>query len=202
MGRDGKPTRDKILAVSKALIYENGFAGTSVDAILSKTGITKGAFFYHFKTKAELALVLIHDFAETDLKELDRVLNDTNQYLDQPKQRLIEFVQRFINMFSGLEEPPGCLYASVSNEQNQFNDEIKKVVSDTMLKWRIALEDMIDKVLENHDTAIAINKESLADQFNVIIEGAFIVSKALNDPTLIAKQLVHYRNYLELLFKT
>ena len=201
MGRDGKPTRDKILAESKALIYENGFAGTSVDAILAKTGITKGAFFYHFKTKAELALVLIHEFSETDLKELDRVMSDTHQYADEPKKRLIEFVQCFINMFSGLEEPPGCLYASVSNEQNQYNDEIKKVVSDTIIKWRIAIEEMIDTILENHVPTMEIDKESLADHFNVIIEGAFIISKALNNPSLIAKQLTHYRNYLHLLFK-
>ena len=58
MGRDGKPTRDKILAESKALVFENGFAGTSIDKILQRTGITKGAFFYHFKTKNALAKAL------------------------------------------------------------------------------------------------------------------------------------------------
>jgi TetR/AcrR family transcriptional repressor of nem operon len=200
MGRDGKATRDKILEESKALIYGNGFAGTSVDLILQKTGITKGAFFYHFKTKAELALVLVNDFATLDLHELDRVMLATEKYVDQPKQRLLAFVQFFIDMFSSLESPPNCLYASVSNEQNQYSKEIKDVVAQTMLKWRTALALMIDSVLETHTPKIAFDKVALADHFNVILEGAFIMSKAINDPTLAAKQLLHYKNYLDLIF--
>jgi len=40
----------------------------------------------------------------------------------------------------------------------------------------------------------------LSDQFVVIFEGAFVVSKALNDSDITAKQLQHLKNYLELLF--
>ncbi len=201
MGRDGKPTRDKILTESKELIYENGFAGTSVDLILQKTGITKGAFFYHFKTKADLALALMNDFATGDLQVMSQVMNDTEQYAHQPKKRLLEFVDCFIKMFSGIEEPPNCLYASVSNEQNHYSDEIKKIVSDTMMTWRTTFLEMINQVLEKHTPVIAIDKVSLADHFTVVIEGAFTVSKSLTDPLLTEKQLIHFRNYLDLLFK-
>ncbi|MEB2777842.1 TetR/AcrR family transcriptional regulator [Algoriphagus sp. D3-2-R+10] len=200
MGRDGKATRDKILTESKALIYENGFAGTSVDLILEKTGITKGAFYYHFKTKAELAFVLVNDFATTDLQELDRVMEKTEQYAERPKQRLLEFVQCFIDMFSGQEEPPNCLYASVSNEQNQYSEEIKEAVAETIIKWRNAFEVMIDKVLETQTPKIEFDKVAMSDHFTVVMEGAFIVSKAINDPTVTAKQLTLYKNYLGLLF--
>jgi TetR/AcrR family transcriptional regulator, transcriptional repressor for nem operon len=58
MARDGKPTRDKILAESKTLVLENGFAGTSVDQILERSQITKGAFFYHFKFQPKTWLTL------------------------------------------------------------------------------------------------------------------------------------------------
>ncbi|MEQ8581569.1 MAG: TetR/AcrR family transcriptional regulator [Marinoscillum sp.] len=200
MRRDGKATRDRILAESKALIYENGFAGTSIDLILQKTGITKGAFFYHFKTKAELALVLMNEFASADLEELANVMSATEAYEDQPKRRLLEFIQCFIDMFSDLKEPPNCLYASVSNEQNQYDEEIKEVVKETMIKWRIAFEDMIDKVLECCTPKVEVDKVVLADHFNVVVEGAYIVSKAINDPSLTAKHLMLYKNYLDMVF--
>ena len=200
MGRDGKPTRDKILAVSKELIYENGFAGTSVDLILEKAGITKGAFFYHFKTKADLALNLTSEFAQADLEELKKAVNETEQYMGQPKERLLKFIQSFIDMFSGLTEPPSCLYASVSNEQNQYSDEIKEIVKDTIVKWRLAFEEMIEDVLKEHSPKYAIDKVSLADHFNVVMEGAFIISKAVNDSSITAKQLTHLKQYIELLF--
>ncbi len=201
MPRDGKPTRDKILTASKELIYENGFAGTSIDLILEKAGITKGAFFYHFKTKADLALVMVREFAEADLVELDKSLTDTEELRDAPKNRLLAFIQRFIDMFNGLSEPPSCLYASVSNEQNQYSDEIKQIVSDTILAWRKRFEEMIDEVASHHKARFEIDKPALADHFNVVMEGAFIISKSLNDPTITARQLTQLKNYFDLLFE-
>lgn len=200
MGRDGKPTRDKILAESKALIYENGFAGTSIDLILDKAGITKGAFFYHFKTKAELALVLMNEFAKADLSELERVSSEIAG-ISESKKRLLAFVQTFIDMFSSLEEPPGCLYASVSNEQNQYSGEIKKIVSDTILQWREALVQLLEAVEQHHAPKLPYAKEALADHFTVVMEGAFIVSKALGDASLTSRQLQLYHDYLNLLFE-
>lgn len=201
MGRNGKPTREKILAESKALIYENGFAGTSVDLILQKTGITKGAFFYHFKTKADLAYVLVNEFASADIQELSRVLDATKPYAENPKERLLEFVQYFINMFAELNELPNCLYASVSNEQNQYSKEIKDVVAGTMIKWRKALEELIDAALKTHTPRIEFDKAALADHFTVVLEGAFIYSKAINDSKVTAKQLQLYKGYLDLIFE-
>src|SRR5690606_37941002 len=107
----------------------------------------------------------------------------------------------FIDMFSGLKEPPNCLYASVSNEQNQYSSVIKQMVEETMKLWRSALETLIDKVLESHTTKMEINKTALADHFNVVIECTFILSKALNDPKMTAIQLVHYKQYLDLIFE-
>ena len=200
MGRDGKPTRDKILAESRELIYENGFAGTSIDLILERTGITKGAFFYHFKTKAELAKELMKEFAAADMHEMERVLAQTDQYTD-PKERLLQFIQCFIDMFSGLEDPPNCLYASVSNERNQYSDEIKEMVHSTMLEWRRVFERMIDDVLKSYELKKRVDKVALADHFNVVMEGAFIVSKALNAPELTANQLIQLKSYFELLLE-
>ena len=35
---------------------------------------------------------------------------------------------------------------------------------------------------------------------SVVFEGAFILSRTLRKPQAVARQLAHYRNYLELLF--
>ena len=40
---------------------------------------------------------------------------------------------------------------------------------------------------------------SLPDQITVIVEGSYILSKVLDDPSLLVRQLKHFRRYLELL---
>lgn len=201
MARDGKPTRDKILLESKALILNHGFSGTSIDQILEKTGITKGAFFYHFKTKNILAKALIEDFANEDMSHMQMALQETDYLKEEPLERLLQFIQIFIDMMTGLKAPyPGCLYASYTNESSQFDDEIKKHISDSTLTWRKTMHQLLKKVLETNNMVIEEDLYSLADAFTVVFEGGFILSKVLNEPDLTAKQLRHFKNYIQLLF--
>lgn len=201
MARDGKPTRDKILEASKKLVLSNGFAGTSIDQILEKTGITKGAFFYHFKTKNALAKALIEEYACDDMSHMEHALKETEHLKEDPLKRLLEFIQIFIDMMTGLKAPhPGCLYASYTNESSQFDSDIKKYITDTILVWRRTMELLLQDVLETHDMAIDEDIQSLSNAFTVVFEGGFVVSKALHEIDLTAKQLKHLKNYFHLLF--
>jgi TetR/AcrR family transcriptional regulator, transcriptional repressor for nem operon len=200
MARDGRPTREKILSESKALVLENGFAGTSVDQILARTQITKGAFFYHFRSKADLAKTLIEEFWEADRKELEHALAATEHLANNPMERLLGFVQHFIDALDELTAPyPGCLYASYSYEPNQFSEDIRATIAEAILAWRQSMVEMIDKAVQQTGTSTQIDKESLADHFIVILEGAYIVSKALNQAAITANQLRHYKAYLQML---
>src|SRR5690606_25437002 len=48
------PIRDRILASARALVLDRGFASTTVDAVLTEAGASKGAFFHHFPSKGAL----------------------------------------------------------------------------------------------------------------------------------------------------
>jgi TetR/AcrR family transcriptional repressor of nem operon len=201
MARDGKPTRDKILSESRALILKNGYSGTSIDNILEKTGITKGAFFYHFKTKNLLAKALLEDFAKEDIFYMNEALEKTEPLKGDALQRLLQFIQEFIDMISDLSEPPpGCLYATYLSENNQFDKEIWEFISTTILLWRSTLEMLIHNVLEDNKIKIEVDVASLADLLVVIFEGSYVISKAVNEADLTAKQLTHLKNYFQLLF--
>lgn len=58
----------------------------------------------------------------------------------------------------------------------------------------------IEGVLAQSMPRVPIDAESLADHFLVTFEGAFILSKTLDEPKLVAHQFEHFRNYLETLF--
>lgn len=201
MGRDGTPTRNKILAESKALVFENGFSGTSIDQILERTGITKGAFFYHFKTKNALAKALIEEFAREDILHMNEALQKTENIEGDTLERLLRFVQEFVDMMSGLNEPYSCLYASYTYEPSQFDQDTLDHIADTLLIWRATMERLIKDVLGEYDAKVSIDIKSLADHIVVIFEGAFVVSKALKGKDLTADHLKHLKNYFQLVFE-
>ncbi len=61
--RDQKPrdSKDRILAAALALFGERGYAATSIDDIAGRAGLTKGALYYYFKDKQDIARDLHHD---------------------------------------------------------------------------------------------------------------------------------------------
>ena len=62
--RNPKPrdSKDRILAAALALFGERGYAVASVDDIAARAGLTKGALYYYFRDKADIARDLHHAF--------------------------------------------------------------------------------------------------------------------------------------------
>ena len=61
MQQDLKSELTKKVIIDEAfkLFYENGFKSTSIDKIMKASTFTKGAFYYHYKSKKELGLEVI-----------------------------------------------------------------------------------------------------------------------------------------------
>jgi AcrR family transcriptional regulator len=70
MPRDGTPTRGPILDGAGRLVLERGLAATSVDEVIAASRSSKGAFFHHFPTKADLGRALVARYVEADVGQL------------------------------------------------------------------------------------------------------------------------------------
>lgn len=95
---------------------------------------------------------------------------------------------------------PGCLFGAYCYQAGLFDDRTMQVVEDAMRLWRKRLRGKLDEVCMAHPPKLEVDLDGLADGVTVLFEGSFIVSRMLNESALVAGQLRHYRNYLELLF--
>jgi AcrR family transcriptional regulator len=61
--RDPKPrnSKERILAAALALFGERGYSSTSIDEIAAAAGLTKGALYYYFADKEDIARDLHHE---------------------------------------------------------------------------------------------------------------------------------------------
>lgn len=188
---------------AEELVLAQGFSGTSIDTLIERAGITKGTFFYHFASKAELAYSLVERYARLDIGNLERNLARAEKLSRDPLQQVLLFVGLFREEAETLAEPyPGCLFASYLNEAGLFDARTLTVISDTMRTWRERLGGKLREAAAAHPPRRDVDPDSLADMITVTFEGAFIVSKTMKEAPVVARQLEHYRNYLELLFAT
>ena len=54
--------RAKLLDAALMVIREKGYTDSTVDDLCREAGVTKGAFFHHFKSKEELAVAAAGHF--------------------------------------------------------------------------------------------------------------------------------------------
>ena len=202
MRRDGIATRERILDAAQNLILDRGYVGMTVEHVLDAVGITKGAFFHHFKSKDDLARALLQRFADKDAQIYKETRERAEKLSDDPLQQMLIFIGLFQEMFDGLKEPyPGCLFASYLYELQQFDADMRALIRDSFVKWRELLKEKFEAIARKYPPRVETSAASLADAFTVVLEGAFITGKALDEPEVISEQLRHFRNYVELLFQ-
>ena len=194
-------TRERILDTAQALVLEKGFSGTSLDDILKATGVTKGAFFHHFKSKAELAQKLIERFAEHDFAMFEDWNRRAEALADDPYQALILFLKFFEEWLDNLEHPfAGCLLAVYVYESSLFDPAVNDFVSRSFAQWQRYYEAKFAAVIAARPPRLAVNARDLAEAIVSILEGAFILARSHGDPALITRQSRLFRGYLKLLF--
>ncbi len=201
MPKNGEATKTRILDAAHALIMGHSLAGTSIDMVLEKAEITKGAFFYHFKSKAALARALIERYAAQDAAHFEENLQRAEKLSRDPLQQiliLIGLFQEEVEQFSELSA--GCLIASYTYQFEDLDADIQNISTQTMLQWRSRLGAKFAEVMTKYTPRIAVRAEDLADNMVSTFEGAFVMMRVLREPTQLSQQLSHFRNYIELLF--
>ena len=203
MATKGEATKDRLMDIAERHFLQNGFAATSIDDLIKEAGITKGGFFYHFEGKNALAYALMQRYRERDAFLFSRLFKRAEELTDDPLQQMLVFVKLLAEMMADLEGlHPGCLVVSFTYESHQVNDEVRKITADSVRDWRRLFREQLDKIHTKYTAHSDTNSDDLADMLSTIIEGGIVVSRALNDPSILVKQLLEYRSYIKLLYAT
>ncbi|MBV2092162.1 MAG: TetR/AcrR family transcriptional regulator [Candidatus Thiodiazotropha sp. (ex Ctena orbiculata)] len=202
MPRDGTITRNKIMDVAQQMVLNVGLTGTSVDKVIDEAGVTKGTFFYHFKTKHDLAAALIERYADQDQHHFHDYMAKAEQLARDPLQQLLIFIGLFIEMTEQLEDPfPGCLYAAYCYQSGAISKDVMGRIEEMMHFWRDQLSHKLEAVNQIYTPQLPVTHTQVADHLLTTFEGAFVLSKVMNEPKLASEQLIQCRNYLELLYR-
>lgn len=203
MPKDGNLTRNKIMDVAQQMVLNVGLSGTSVEKVIEQADVTKSTFFYHFKTKHQLAESLLERYASEDREHFGEFMQKAQQLSRDPLQQLLIFVGLFIEMTDKLEDPfPGCLYASYCYQSGAISNDMLGTMRTMTGYWREQLSRLIDDIVKQYPPRIPVESAQVADHVLTTFEGAFILAKIMNEPKLASQQLIQCRNYLELLFQS
>jgi AcrR family transcriptional regulator len=135
-------TRHSILEKAFEIIYTKGYQTTSIDEIIATTKVTKGAFYYHFKTKEEMGLAIINEIVKPTMQNaFIKPLQDA----ENPLKDIYKLIKSLLldNPFLKLEY--GCPAGNLVQEMTPWNAEFGNALSDLILEWQHTIENCIKK---------------------------------------------------------
>lgn len=197
-GGKGERTRARILDAAYDAIIRKGFAGTSIDELVEATGITKSGFFYHFRDKGDLARQLLVRFLAEDDAVMDAMTARAQQLADDPLQQFLLFLNFYAETVDEMNAlHPGCLVAAIVYQEQVFDREVRRLNSEAVMRWRHRFLAWLEPIDAKYRPVTSIDRIALADALSAIVEGSIVLAKALDDLSLMGRQLRLFRDMVK-----
>ncbi|MCD2180923.1 TetR/AcrR family transcriptional regulator [Rhizobium sp. GN54] len=200
--RKGDETRARILQVAEAAVLAKGFGATSIEELITETGITKSGFFYHFHDKNELARALLERYLENDNRIYDEIFGRARELADDPLQAFLLGLKLLSEQLADLPNGhPGCLVAVMCVHERAFDRGIQEINRQAALAWRSRFRAMFAEIMEVYEPREPLDPDRLADMVSTVLEGGIVMSKALREPSSLPDQLLVLRSFVRMLFR-
>lgn len=198
----GSETRIDLLEAAEAVILERGFTGATVDAIAGRAGVSKGAFFHHFASKAELGRALVERHAEREVERMEALLDRAADMSQDPLvQVLIAIAVLEEEARASGDAPSASLLAAVACQPESFERETRDVAREARTRRRALFAERLEDAVRRHARGGELDPGALAEMFEAMLEGSRILQTMHpENGSTVARQLGQYRSYLELLF--
>ena len=190
--------RTRLLDAAMQVVREQGYAATTVDDICQTAGLTKGAFFHHFKSKEDLAVAAAEHFSQM----AERLFGAApyRKFAD-PLDRLLGYIDFRTEILAGPVPKFTCLLGTMVQEAYDTHSAIRQACD--MYIGAHAAE--VAKDIAAAKLLYAPNAdwsaESLALYTQAVLQGAFVLAKSKGGPEVARDCLAHLRRYVLQLFQ-
>ncbi|HAH09386.1 MAG TPA: TetR/AcrR family transcriptional regulator [Alphaproteobacteria bacterium] len=189
--------RTRLLEAARDTIRRQGFAASSVEDFCREAGVTKGAFFHQFGSKEALGVAAADYWAETTTAFFAAAPYHAPK---DPLERILAYLDFRAGIIEGEIAEFTCLVGTMAQEVYGSSPAIRDACAASIFGHAKTLVPDIQAAMEARGIADAWTAESLAQHFQAVLQGAFILAKAGNDPAYVKESIAHLRRYVELLF--
>jgi len=191
--------RTKLLQASLSVIRAKGYSATSVEELCAAAGVTKGAFFHHFKSKAELGVAAADHWSQMTG---DFFADAPYHRRATPLERILSYLAFRKAILQGGVPAFTCLVGTMVQETYESAPAIREACQRSIVGHAATLEADIDAAMRERSMTPDWTAKSLALHTQAVIQGAFILAKATGGAAIAADSIDHLIRYVELLFSS
>ncbi len=177
-------TRQFIIEKTASIFNKKGYVGTYLSDLTEATGLTKGSIYGNFKNKNEVALEAFRYNYKFQTKEISNLIDSEPSAI----KKLQLFFEHFKNNYRNVFNNGGCAILNTAVDTDDGDEILKNEVINTINDWIKRVKTILDLGIENNEI-ITINTLEFSHKIIAQIEGSILLSKTLNQPDILLKNL-------------
>lgn len=177
--RNPDETRHKLLEAGFEEVYAHGFQSASVDAILARLALTKGAFFHHFPNKTEFGYALVDEVIAGMIRA------QWVEPLATSADPLTTIAEAFETGAKYLASAPvnlGCPLNNLAQEMSPLDDGFRLRTQQVFELWMQTYEMALRRGQINRTVSTRIDPKAVAFALVAEIEGILSLAKNSQNP--------------------
>lgn len=172
-------TKQLIIERISTVFNEKGYAGTSINDVMSVTGLSKGCIYGNFENKDEIALnVFDYNFGKVTQHMKERILASEDSI-----ERLLVYPHTYKNYFRYPYLQAGCPILNTATEADDTHPLLKERAQKALDLWKTSIENQIKRGIGRNEIKADTDPSEIAVVMISIIEGAFMQAKVNNHIT-------------------
>ena len=196
MVRNSRQTRQRLLKAAFEEIHQHGFQGMRVDEVLRKTGLQKGAFYHHFKSKVELAYAVLEEQVGPAVESVWITPLPENE---NPMTSIPKLMSELADHLPATVREHGCPLNNLAQEMAALDEGFQSRILDVFNHWIQAYTQLFTMAQNNNMMRADVNANEVARFVVATLEGSISVTKAERSPAqwrACQAQLERYLNGL------
>ena len=168
--------REKLLEIACQAFGQKGYEATSVDDILAEAAVSPSNFYYHFKSKEELAIEVLESIFDRSREKFSPLYEDGGLRASEKLKRLHDlFVQRMERSRCCGGCPLGNLAAELSDVSSRFRERIAKFFEECIA----GIEGIVRQGVREGEFRPDLDPRAAGALLFGSLEGLMLVSKSL-----------------------
>jgi len=182
--REPDATRWEVVQAAYAEIHRKGYQGASLNDVLARTGLTKGALYHHFPSKQALGYAVLDEVIAAEMRA--HWLTPLHE-ADDPLAELANIIRRAATSLQQEDLLLGCPLNNLAQEMSALDEGFRTRINTLYDEWRQALVDVLRRGQHTGQVKPSVDIEGAAAFIVAGVEGCIGMAKNAQSRELLMR---------------
>lgn len=185
-------TKLKIMKTAEDMLWKQGYDGASLNDVVKKAGVSKGAFFHYYPSKQAVTIEILDKYAREQLfTPVDKHLSGAPSL----KTGLYAWLEETFNAYAQWKFKGGCMLGNFALELSDRDEDIREHMKKIFLDWENLLVSYMKPAAA--EGKLLMEPRQFARLLIAMIEGITLTSKVHKDQIRASREFQALAEYIE-----